>query len=158
MAWQDPKPEENGPPETKNDRLAPKTKAKGRIYDPRIGIFLIALATIVSTAGGPVAVQGQTKPSVTTLGPDFPKSALFIGNSFFYYNNGMHTEVLMLERGADPEGADSYRNILATIGGSGSTGTTSKAISVPMRSVPIPSTKITTSCSTSRASCSTLRS
>jgi hypothetical protein len=82
-------------------------------------LFLIAMATITSIAGGAVAVQAQTKPSVTTLGPDFPKSVLFVGNSFFYYNNGMHTQVLMLERAADPEGAKSYRNISATIGGSG---------------------------------------
>ncbi|MET4384986.1 hypothetical protein ABIB73_000721 [Bradyrhizobium sp. F1.4.3] len=33
--------------------------------------------------------QAQTKPKVTTLGPDFPKAVLFVGNSFFYYNNGM---------------------------------------------------------------------
>jgi hypothetical protein len=26
---------------------------------------------------------------VTSLGPDFPKSEIFIGNSFFYYNNGL---------------------------------------------------------------------
>jgi hypothetical protein len=79
-------------------------------------IFLLALATIAWTAGG---ASAQTKPAVTTLGPDFPKSVIFIGNSFFYYNNSMHTLVLMLERAADPASAKSYRASSVTIGGSG---------------------------------------
>jgi hypothetical protein len=74
----------------------------------------VAIAVIV-----PAVSQAQTKPNVTTLGPDFPKSAIFIGNSFFYYNNGMHTHVLMMLRAADPANAKSYRSTSATISGSG---------------------------------------
>ena len=40
------------------------------------------------------AALAQTKPAVTSLGPDFPKTAIFIGNSFFYYNNGLPGHVL----------------------------------------------------------------
>jgi hypothetical protein len=42
---------------------------------------LMVAAAIGFMAGGPAAVQAQTKPTVTTLGPDFPKSAFFVGNS-----------------------------------------------------------------------------
>jgi hypothetical protein len=62
--------------------------------------FLVVLA--VAAAGGAAPLQAQTKPKVTTLGPDFPKTEIFIGNSFFYYNNSMHSHVLGLERTADP--------------------------------------------------------
>ncbi len=65
------------------------------------------------------AVSAQTRPKVTTLGPDFPKSAIFIGNSFFYYNNGIHSQVLALERAADPDNKAAYRATMVTIGGSG---------------------------------------
>lgn len=78
--------------------------------------------TLVVTIGvllGPVAVSAQTKPKVTTLGPDYPKSAMFIGNSFFYYNNGMPGHLTLLERAADPANAAEYRNTMVTIGGSG---------------------------------------
>ena len=50
--------------------------------------------TIALAAAGLMALAAapgfaQTKPAVTSLGPDYPKTAMFIGNSFFYYNNGM---------------------------------------------------------------------
>jgi hypothetical protein len=66
-----------------------------------------------------MAALAQTKPAVTSLGPDFPKTAIFIGNSFFYYNNGMPGHVSLLEKAADPEHKQDYRAIMATIGGSG---------------------------------------
>ena len=47
--------------------------------------------------------QAQTKPKVTTPGPDFPKAALFVGNSFFYYNNGMPGHLSFMERAADAD-------------------------------------------------------
>jgi hypothetical protein len=60
-----------------------------------------------------------TSPAVTSLGPDFPKSAIFIGNSFFYYNNGMPGHVTLLEKAADPEHKQDYRNTMMAIGGAG---------------------------------------
>ena len=41
----------------------------------------LALAACASAA------QAQTRPAVTSLGPDYPKITIVIGNSFFYYNN-----------------------------------------------------------------------
>ncbi|UPK30264.1 DUF4886 domain-containing protein [Bradyrhizobium sp. 195] len=64
-------------------------------------------------------VQAQTKPKVTSLGPDFPKAALFVGNSFFYFNNGMPGHLTFMERAADPANKAVYRNTMVTIGGSG---------------------------------------
>jgi hypothetical protein len=81
---------------------------------PTIAIVLAAIGVI---AGAPASAQ--TKPVVKTLGPDFPKSEMFIGNSFFYYNNGMPGHVSLLEKAADPEHKQDYRATMVTIGGSG---------------------------------------
>ena len=78
------------------------------------GLF-VALALTVAVP----AAQAQTKPSVTSLGPNFPKTEMFIGNSFFYYNNGMPGHVSLLEKAADPEHKTEYRATMVTIGGSG---------------------------------------
>jgi hypothetical protein len=82
-------------------------------------IFCILLAAAGWMVGGPAAVQAQTRPVVTSLGPDFPKTTIFIGNSFFYYNNGMPGHVSLLEQAADPDHQQDYRATMVTIGGSG---------------------------------------
>jgi hypothetical protein len=82
-------------------------------FVPTIVAVCLAAASCFTTA------QAQTKPKVTTLGPDFPKAVLFVGNSFFYYNNGMPGLLTNLEKAADGENKASYRNTMATIGGSG---------------------------------------
>ena len=46
------------------------------------GVF-VALAAAGWLAAQPMAALAQTKPAVTSLGPDFPKTEIFIGNSFF---------------------------------------------------------------------------
>lgn len=79
----------------------------------------IALAAAGLTVLSSSAGFSQTRPAVTSLGPDYPKTAMFIGNSFFYYNNGMPGLVTLLEKAADPAQAKDYRNIMVTIGGSG---------------------------------------
>jgi hypothetical protein len=66
-----------------------------------------------------VPAMAQTRPKVTSLGPDYPTSAIFIGNSFFYYNNGLPGHVSLLQKAADPEHKQDYRNTMVTIGGSG---------------------------------------
>jgi hypothetical protein len=80
---------------------------------------LIAAAAIIVAASAPASVRAQTRPAVTTLGPDFPNSEIFIGNSFFYYNNGISAHVTLLEKAADPEHKQNYRATMATIGGAG---------------------------------------
>src|ERR1700731_4794592 len=79
----------------------------------------VALAAAGWIAAGPSAVLAQTKPLITTLGPDFPKTEIFIGNSFFYYNNGLPGHVSLLEKAADPDHKQDYHNTMVTIGGSG---------------------------------------
>jgi hypothetical protein len=77
------------------------------------------LAVAICMAAGPTVALAQTKPVVTSLGPDFPTSEIFIGNSFFYYNNGLPDHVGRLEKAADPDHKQDYRNTMVTIGGSG---------------------------------------
>lgn len=79
-------------------------------------LVAVAAAAMVSM---PASAWAQTKPRVTTLGPDFPHSEIFIGNSFFYRNNSLHNQVLGLERAADPGHRRDYRATSVTISGSG---------------------------------------
>lgn len=80
--------------------------------------FVMAL-TLGWAVAGSVAALAETRPKITSLGPDFPKTEIFIGNSFFYYNNSMHSHVLAMQRAADPEHKQQYRATSVTIGGSG---------------------------------------
>lgn len=61
--------------------------------------------------------QAQVKPKLLESGAGNPASALFAGNSFFYYNNSMHGHVSNLVRSGDP--AYRFRSVSATISGSG---------------------------------------
>jgi hypothetical protein len=81
--------------------------------------LLVTLAAFGWIAAGSTVGLAQTKPAVTSLGPDFPKSGIFIGNSFYYYNNGLPGHVSLLEKAADPDHKQDYRNTMVTIGGSG---------------------------------------
>jgi hypothetical protein len=47
--------------------------------------LVVMLAAAGGIAAGPSPAPAQTKPAVTSLGPNFPKTDIFIGNSFFYY-------------------------------------------------------------------------
>src|SRR5215813_6340510 len=79
-----------------------------------IGGIFAALVLAVLASGA----QAQTRPAVTSLGPNFPKTEMFIGNSFFYYNNGMPSHVSSLARAADPDHKGDYAAAMVTIGGS----------------------------------------
>src|ERR1044072_3921993 len=81
--------------------------------------IVVALVTSVGIAAAQTSAQAQTKPVVTTLGADFAKTGIFIGNSFFYYNNGLPGHLSLMEKAADPEHKQDYRNTMVTIGGSG---------------------------------------
>jgi hypothetical protein len=74
---------------------------------------LALLALLASTSG-----QAQTAPKVTEIGGS-PKSFLFVGNSFFYYNNSLHAVFIDFVRAADKANAAQYRATSATISGSG---------------------------------------
>lgn len=79
-----------------------------------IARLMSVIALLALCSGGAVA---QTKPKLTDAGD--PKTAIFIGNSFFYYNNSMHAHVLSMRRAADPQNKAAYRNTSVTISGSG---------------------------------------
>jgi hypothetical protein len=57
------------------------------------------------------------RPKVLSLGAEAPASVLYIGNSFFYYNNSLHTQVGQLARAADAK--QPLRSVSATLSGSG---------------------------------------
>ena len=59
----------------------------------------------------------QTKPRRTEIGGEPPRSIMWVGNSFFYYNNSMHNYVGDLVRAADPKMP--HRGTSVTISGSG---------------------------------------
>ncbi len=67
----------------------------------------------------PASVLAQVKPKLADFGGAWPSSFLWVGNSFFYYNNSMHHIVDGLTRAADPEHAKEYRSTSITISGSG---------------------------------------
>src|SRR5258706_141415 len=48
-----------------------------------------------------------------------PKPILYVGNSFFYFNNSMHRYVGGLVAAADPQNRGRYRSTSVTISGSG---------------------------------------
>lgn len=65
------------------------------------------------------AACAQTKPVVTDAGLAQPKTIMYIGNSFFYYNNSMHNQVTRIATAADPQNRAAYRSTSITMGGSG---------------------------------------
>ena len=67
---------------------------------------------------GAAPLAAQTKPKVLETGVARPASAIFIGNSFFYYNNSLHNHVLRLLRAGEPD--YKFRGTSVTISGSGS--------------------------------------
>jgi len=67
--------------------------------------FLLSVAT----------AWADVKPARTELGGEPVKSVLWVGNSFFFFNNGIHRYLVGLSN-AD---GDRIRNTMVTIGGSG---------------------------------------
>jgi hypothetical protein len=78
--------------------------------------FVVAIATLMACAAP--SAYAQTKPDVKDLGQG-PKTTLYIGNSFFYYNNMLGGHVTSMNRAVDPANKDKYRSTSVTIGGSG---------------------------------------
>ena len=75
---------------------------------------LLSLLSLLSISSD---LWAQTRPTRTDVGADPVKSVLWVGNSFFYYNNSMHGHYNELANAADPEGK--YRGVSVTISGSG---------------------------------------
>src|SRR5215813_14604677 len=62
-------------------------------------------------------LPAQTRPKRLDVGGEPASAFLWVGNSFFYYNNSMHNHVGNLARAADPKGR--FRGTSVTISGSG---------------------------------------
>src|SRR4051794_1513186 len=77
---------------------------------------ILAVSTLLTAL---TQAQAATAPARKTISGPSPKSMLFVGNSFFYYNNSMHSQVLGLARAADAANKDAYRYVSVTISGSG---------------------------------------
>jgi hypothetical protein len=75
---------------------------------------LLGLFALFALSG---AVSGQARPVRTDVGGDSASVFLWVGNSFFYYNNSMHGHFANLARAADPK--TTYRGVSVTISGSG---------------------------------------
>jgi len=75
------------------------------------------LSTVLAALVGASPLAAQTKPKILQTGIERPASAIFIGNSFFYYNNSMHNHVARLLRSADA--SYRFRTTSVTISGSG---------------------------------------
>ena len=98
------------------------------VFEGRVGVsaratarrVVLAAGLALGLAGGAQAqgaAQDQAvRPAVAAL-EERPASAIFIGNSFFYYNNSMHGHVTNLLRGAGE--TRPFRSTSATISGSG---------------------------------------
>jgi len=76
---------------------------------------VLCLPLLFSLAAG--ATAQTPKPVRSDVGPDSGSSILWVGNSFFYYNNSMHGHYNDLVRAAEP-GAKN-RGTSVTISGSG---------------------------------------
>jgi hypothetical protein len=64
-------------------------------YSPRRFLFLITVAGVFSAA------CAADKPLVTSVPP--PQDILFVGNSFTFYNNGLHNHLRSMMQAADRE-------------------------------------------------------
>lgn len=52
--------------------------------------LILTAAALLCAATGAQALETSVKPKVTTLGIDAPKTGLYVGNSFTYYNCGVN--------------------------------------------------------------------
>jgi len=78
--------------------------------------FIYCALLIVLTCS--VFAEGTgTQPKIKSLGLEAPKQILFVGNSYFYYNNSLHNKVLALAKEADPQNANQYQYKSVTISG-----------------------------------------
>jgi hypothetical protein len=75
---------------------------------------LLGLAALLAFSS---AAPAQTRPARTEIAGEPVASILWVGNSFFYYNNSMHGHFSELARSVDPSVA--WRGTSVTISGSG---------------------------------------
>ena len=82
-----------------------------------LGRRVVALLFLPALLAMSANVAAQTKPARTEVGADSGSSVLWVGNSFFYYNNSLHGHYNDLVRSGEPEAKN--RSTSLTISGSG---------------------------------------
>ena len=92
--------------------------ARGPILRARPLATCLTIAVLTALPCWTEAVRAPTTPRVTTLGPTPPQMYMWIGSSFFYYNNGISPQVMQLARG-EVGGGPAHRATLIAISGSG---------------------------------------
>ncbi len=80
----------------------------------RLARLFCLLLVLVAT---PQVALAQTKPKLTSSGVENPASMIWVGNSFFYYNNSMHGHFFRLLKAAEPK--YKFRHSSVTISGAG---------------------------------------
>lgn len=75
-------------------------------------LFSLLIALLLATNA-----SAQAKPKLVDSGVANPASIIYIGNSFFYYNNGINGHVTQLLNAAEP--GRPLRSTMVTISGSG---------------------------------------
>ena len=81
-------------------------------------LFLPAARRVFAALALVLLAACQTAPSPpVAMSTGAPASAIFIGNSFFYYNNGITSHLTPMVREANP--ATPFRSTMVTISGSG---------------------------------------
>ncbi|MGL5363631.1 MAG: hypothetical protein ACRDBH_12170 [Bosea sp. (in: a-proteobacteria)] len=79
--------------------------------------LLAGAALLLGSALALSPALAQTKPKLATSGVERPASMMWVGNSYFYYNNSMHGHLTGLLRAAEP--GYGFRQSSVTISGSG---------------------------------------
>jgi hypothetical protein len=82
------------------------------VFSLRLSFCIALFALLIASP-----LFAQTKPKVLDLGPEPPATAIYIGNSFYYYNNSLHGHVSQLVAATVP--AFPFRSASVTISGSG---------------------------------------
>jgi len=77
----------------------------------------VLLCTALLLASGFAPASAQTRPAIRALAIDKPASLVYIGNSFFYYNNSLHNYVGRLVAAGVP--GHRFRSSSITISGAG---------------------------------------
>ena len=79
----------------------------------------LLLATLVLAACGTANLSSLAKDPQQATAPGQVRSMLWVGNSFFYYNNSMHGHLGQLMSASSDNVKRGVRNVSATISGSG---------------------------------------
>lgn len=88
-----------------------------RKYFKALQAALLAGVALVLSACA--TTQDAAKPAAAASGSEQTKTVLWVGNSFFYYNNSMHGHVGQLIRTSTMADKTGHRSTSATISGSG---------------------------------------